>query len=123
MNLESFYTITTRTEPNENTLYVTIEIDSLHEVFKGHFPGHPVVPGVALLQISKELCETYTETPLVMKEASRVKFVNLVNPLQNNQLNFTLTFEAKEGLLKVKNSTTFVDQTPVMQCMLTFEKI
>lgn len=123
MNLKNFYTIQARKLIDKDTLSVTLQINKEHEVFTGHFPTHPVVPGVAMLQIIKELTEGHHNTALFMQSANRVKFLNLVNPFQKEQLVFQLTFQLEESALKVKNSTTFVDGTTVMQCSLVYKKL
>ena len=74
MNLNSFYTIIAQKLVDENTLSVTLHLNKAHEVFKGHFPNHPVVPGVAMLQIVKEISEAHYNATLFMQSASRVKF-------------------------------------------------
>ena len=36
---------------------VNIEMNPAHEIYNGHFPGMPVVPGVCLTQMVKETVE------------------------------------------------------------------
>ncbi|MBQ0740088.1 3-hydroxyacyl-ACP dehydratase, partial [Aquimarina celericrescens] len=56
MLLKDFYkTNTLITVGNIST--VTITINKNHKIFKGHFPGNPVTPGVCMIQIIKELAE------------------------------------------------------------------
>jgi len=38
-------------------LKAEIFINKEHEIFKGHFPNNPVMPGVCMIQIIKELTE------------------------------------------------------------------
>lgn len=123
MNLDNFYTIQARKLIDTETLSVTLQLNKEHEVFKGHFPNHPVLPGVAMVQIIKELTEAHHHISLFMQSANRVKFLNLVNPFQHEQLVFQLTFQQEESTLKVKNSTTFVDGAAVMQCSLVYKKL
>ena len=123
MNLDNFYTIKARKLVEENTLSVTLQLHQEHNVFKGHFPSHPVLPGVAMLQIIKNLSEAHFNTSLFMQSANRVKFLNLVNPFENDVLEFQLVFQQEEKTLKVKNSTTFVDGAMVMQCSLVFTEL
>ncbi|MAM28303.1 MAG: 3-hydroxyacyl-ACP dehydratase [Flavobacteriaceae bacterium] len=121
MDLKDFYTITNRQSPDANTLQVQLQLNANHKIFKGHFPDHPVLPGVAMLQIIKELSASHFKKSLFMKAAQRVKFINLVAPQQHNTLVFNLAFQQDKDLLKVKNSTTFVDETPVMNCTITYQ--
>lgn len=123
MNLDTLYTIQARKLVDENTLSVTLQLNEAHEVFKGHFPDHPVLPGVAMLQIVKEIAEEHCNATLFLQSANRVKFLNLVNPFQHERLVFQLTFQQEESTLKVKNSTTFVDGATVMQCSLEYKKL
>ena len=42
-----------------NAIEAIIELDEHHDIFKGHFPGQPVLPGVCMLQITKEILEIF----------------------------------------------------------------
>ncbi|MEP7278535.1 MAG: 3-hydroxyacyl-ACP dehydratase, partial [Bacteroidota bacterium] len=55
----SFYTIVSPVIEPEN-IRAILKINPDHAIFKGHFPGQPVVPGVCMMQIVKELMETGT---------------------------------------------------------------
>ena len=39
----------------DGAIKATLGINSDSEILKGHFPGHPVVPGACMLQITKEV--------------------------------------------------------------------
>ena len=123
MKLQNFYKIIAQKSVGEDKISVTLLLDESHEVYKGHFPNHPVLPGVAMLQIIKELSENHFSTSLLMQTANRVKFLQIVNPFENNKLVFELIFQQEENTLKVKNSTTFVDGATVMQCSLAYKKL
>ena len=49
-------------------------------VFKGHFPGQPVVPGVCMMYIVKDLLEQEFAAPILLQTASQVKFLQLITP-------------------------------------------
>jgi 3-hydroxyacyl-[acyl-carrier-protein] dehydratase len=51
-----------------------------HAIFKGHFPGQPVVPGVCMMEIVKELLEGVTGKPLMLRSSQNVKFLRLTTP-------------------------------------------
>ena len=56
---------------------VQIKIDNNHQIFKGHFPDNPVMPGVCLLQIMKEFTEDFAElSPKAYVEHILVKELN-----------------------------------------------
>ena len=58
----------------------TLVINVGHAIFGGHFPGHPVVPGVCMMEMVKELLEQQTDKDLWMRNAGNVKFLQLITP-------------------------------------------
>ena len=54
--LNSLYTIKRMLrEGDSNKLSAMIRLNPSHEIFKGHFPGNPILPGVCVVQILKEI--------------------------------------------------------------------
>ena len=60
-----------------------ISFDPEHYIFKGHFPGQPVVPGVCLIHIVKELASMVSGEKFQLKKGSNVKFIQLIDPQKN----------------------------------------
>ena len=79
MSLNKFYTIHD-TQGSDNKLSCRIEFNADHDIFKGHFPGHPVVPGVCMIEIVKELLQRTTGKDLTLRQAGNVKFLRLIVP-------------------------------------------
>jgi 3-hydroxyacyl-[acyl-carrier-protein] dehydratase len=48
-------------ETEEGNINALIEINAEHNIFEGHFPGQPVVPGVCQMQMIKEILEQVLE--------------------------------------------------------------
>ncbi len=108
MLLTDFYTIQKMESLEAGKYMAVIQLNKNHEVFKGHFPNNPVLPGVCTMQIIKELTETIVAKPLFLSRAINVKFMALINPEVNSVLRFELDIEtAENGEIKVKNSTFF----------------
>ncbi|MBR4492777.1 MAG: hypothetical protein IKO98_08980 [Bacteroidales bacterium] len=63
-------------EKSEDSSTYTLLISETSPLFKGHFPGNPVLPGVCILQIFKELVETDLafEQPIMYDEIKHCKF-------------------------------------------------
>ena len=110
MLLPHFYSLTNFNFDN-NQLKAVIELNAEHDVFKGHFPNNPVVPGVCMLQILKELVEKATETKLYIKECSNVKFMALINPEVHSELKIVIDMNAIDGGFKLKASAQYEETT------------
>ncbi|MCK0130971.1 3-hydroxyacyl-ACP dehydratase [Flavobacteriaceae bacterium F08102] len=87
----------------------TITVNKNHEVFTGHFPGNPVMPGVCMIQIIKELVEKGLEKTLFMPQSSNIKFMALINPEVNSVLNLHISLKYEDDLIKVRNITKMGD--------------
>jgi 3-hydroxyacyl-[acyl-carrier-protein] dehydratase len=111
MLLENFYKVVTLDKADNQKHNAVIRINPAHDVFKGHFPGNPVMPGVCMMQIIKELTEEITSRKLVMQSLSNVKFMALINPEVTPELRLELDIVADDELVKVKNTTMFNDTT------------
>ncbi|HOZ73836.1 MAG TPA: 3-hydroxyacyl-ACP dehydratase [Flavobacterium sp.] len=111
MLLKDFYKIMSL-DKNENQHQAIIVVNEKHEVFKGHFPGNPIMPGVCMMQIIKELTEQITGCQLVLQTLSNVKFMALINPDVTPELRLELDIiETEDGLVKVKNASYFNETT------------
>jgi 3-hydroxyacyl-[acyl-carrier-protein] dehydratase len=110
MLLEDFYKILSVESISDSQHRATILINEKHVVFKGHFPDNPIMPGVCMMQIIKELTEQITGDSLVMQKLIDVKFTALINPFITPELRLELDINTtEEGLVKVKNTSYFND--------------
>lgn len=105
--LTDFYTLESYEKAENGKFIATINLNKEHEIFKGHFPGNPVTPGVCMMQIVKELSEEFTGLKLFLKTASNVKFMAIINPFETPELKLQLDITQNEGEVKVKNTTSF----------------
>ena len=92
MLLASFYRVIERKNPAENFLIVAVEFEKDHAVFAGHFPEHPVVPGVFIIQLIHELIEDFLGKKIRLSSSRKIKFVSLVIPEKGNVLTFEISF-------------------------------
>lgn len=122
MLLEDFYTIVASKRTEGNSVEFTVDLHKEHPIFKGHFPNFPVTPGVAMLQMIKNSLETQLQHELILKSASKIKFLTLVNPNDDSILTFNVTYLLENDVVKVKNSTSLRDGRSVLKCNVTFVK-
>lgn len=96
-------------EKNDSGFAYSIQISDKHPIFKGHFPESPILPGVCILQIFKELSEDTSAdgTALQYSEIKQCKFQTpvLINGpriiqvnlnLQHNEESWALTASVKD---------------------------
>ena len=109
MLIKDFYKITNLTS-NETEINATIKLNPNHEVYKGHFPGQAVVPGVIQLQIVKEILENHLDKELFMGSVSQVKYLIPITPEEINELNISISYKNnEEGNIKTSVLVSFGD--------------
>lgn len=123
MLLKDFYTIN-RLDQHEGGQYIAeITLHKSHLIFKGHFPGNPVTPGVCMMQIIKELTEQILSKKLLMVKSSNVKFMALINPEIHADLKLEIDISTSdESEFKVKNVTYFED-TVALKLLSTYKVV
>lgn len=63
-----------------NVLSTTMAFHHDSPWFAGHFPDHPILPGIAQLSVVWDLIRRSTEEKLCVKEFKRVKFKQIIHP-------------------------------------------
>ncbi|MFP9115973.1 3-hydroxyacyl-ACP dehydratase [Flavobacterium sp. RHBU_3] len=122
MLLKDFYKINALTNTDGDKYVANININKDHDVFKGHFPGNPVTPGVCMLQIIKEITTQVVGKELTMISASNIKFMALINPEVNPDLRLELEIaQTEDNKVKVKNTTLF-DETVALKLSCIYSK-
>ena len=101
---DSFYTLNDL-NADDHSISAVLKLNPAHEIFKGHFPQQPVVPGVCLMQIIKEVLHETLKRDIQLKKAANLKFISPVDPGQNPVLNLTLNYQkTEENLIKVNGT-------------------
>ncbi len=123
MILENFYTIKSNqiSEDKINHIF-EIEVNNKHAIFKGHFPGNPVMPGVCMMQIIKEITESIVGKKLFMEKCSNVKFLEIINPDKTPELTLELLIVEMDSNVKVKNTTKFKN-TVALKLSAQYQKV
>lgn len=123
MVLKDFYKILSLENSSGSIYDAVILINDKHDVFKGHFPDNPIMPGVCMIQIIKELSETITQSNLTIQTLSNAKFMAIINPEVTPELHLELDITTTEdGLVKVKN-TTYFNETIAVKLSNVYRKI
>lgn len=101
-DLNSLYKIEPDGHLNPETMLFRVTFDPQHEVFKGHFPDQPVLPGVLIIRLIVQCASLATEKSLFLSKVIQCKFLNFVDPRINPALSLELTIYGKDGMTDVK---------------------
>lgn len=74
MNCE-LYTIIEKTD---NSVRIRLNPDS--EIFRAHFPGNPVTPGVCQVGIIEELAAEFSGKKLCLNDVKLLKYIDILHP-------------------------------------------
>jgi 3-hydroxymyristoyl/3-hydroxydecanoyl-(acyl carrier protein) dehydratase len=72
-----------------------IDIPEVHPCYAGHFPGHPILPGVLLLQRVMAFAQGQLASPLKYFSLVNVKFLAPVLPGAKLSVNLSATHTAE----------------------------
>lgn len=102
-------------EEREDALCCRTSLNAEHEVYKAHFPGNPVTPGVCLLQMAEEILENQYGRNLKLDTAVNIRFKSKITPSDSPIFDFSkVTFdehEAKARLVVRDETTQFVSMS------------
>lgn len=88
----------------ETEINALLVLNESHEIFKGHFPGQPVVPGVCMMQSVKELVERHVKQKLTLVEADNIKFLSVIDPRENKEIQAKISYVKNDSQLSVNAS-------------------
>lgn len=102
MLIKDYYTIenVVKLEDGSTRFHIALRADSA--VYKGHFPGQPVSPGVCNIQLIKECAEYVAGKPLLMNNLQQCLLTTLITPLEHPTIEVRLLLEEKEMGYKLK---------------------
>jgi 3-hydroxyacyl-[acyl-carrier-protein] dehydratase len=84
--MTTLFTISNLSVTGQNFI-AKITFNPAHLVFEGHFPGKPIVPGVVMVEIAAALITKVTGKDLQVKEASVIKFLQVIEPFAHPVVN------------------------------------
>lgn len=120
MLLNDFFTITNNVS-SATEIWAELVIDADHKIFEGHFPNQPVVPGVCMMQMIKEIVEHITGKQTNLLQAADMKFLAVINPRENNLINASIKYTADEnGGIQIVASL-FKDELVHFKCKALLE--
>ncbi len=116
----TLYTIEKISQEGENKYTVAVTIDPEHEIFKGHFPNQPILPGVCMMEMSREILMHIRQSPISLDNARNIKFLKIVNPREDPSLRFEFENLEKDGFLQTNVTSYLTDGTPNFKLKATY---
>jgi 3-hydroxymyristoyl/3-hydroxydecanoyl-(acyl carrier protein) dehydratase len=94
---------------------VALPFSPEHPVFQGHFPGHPIVPGVLLLDWAQGAMEAQLACPLTC--LAEAKFHSPATPADRLELEFetrssAVRFEIRSATRKIASGRFALPESP-----------
>jgi 3-hydroxyacyl-[acyl-carrier-protein] dehydratase len=96
MLLNDFFNINDKVT-SETEIWAELLINSDHKIFGGHFPNRPVVPGVCMMQMIKEILESVIGKETNLTQAADMKFLAVINPQENNLIHASIKYATAES--------------------------
>ena len=98
MRLENNYFKLLHTQRQDDAM-VTFHVALLPDcdVYRGHFPGNPVCPGVCCMQMIRECAETFLGKSLHQPTVSQCRFVTLMTPAACPEVDIKMEILAATG--------------------------
>lgn len=92
-------------------------------IYKSHFPGHPITPGVCIVQTVQELLQSLLHRRLTLVQAKNVKYLAIISPEETTELTvtFSLIEEQPDGSLKLQAQVAS-GETLCTKLSLTFKE-
>ena len=118
---DNLYTILSQQEEEGHPAFC-VRIHPEWPIYNAHFPGHPITPGVCIVQMVQELLQTFLHRELCLRKAKNVKYLAIISPEEVSDL--TITFlkieKQPDGSLKVQAQVSG-SETLYTKLSVTFE--
>jgi 3-hydroxyacyl-[acyl-carrier-protein] dehydratase len=93
---------------NDHRIRATFLFEKSLELFKGHFPGNPILPGIFQIEMVKYILEKSLHTTLCLQSVKKTKFSNLIHPDTIVKVEITInrvekTFVDVKAIVRIKN--------------------
>ncbi len=77
---EYWYTLIDLDKKSDNSINATIQVREGSLWFRGHFPGNPILPGIAQLSMVFDLIQQSSDQKRKIKKINKTKFRKPVKP-------------------------------------------
>ncbi len=119
--LNDFYSILHQ-ESAAGSVKANVSINKSHKIFDGHFPGLPVVPGVCMVQMVREILEVSVKKTLKIETADNIKFLSVIDPRQHGEVSARIDYTEADNVFSI-NATLFAEQLIFLKLRATLKAV
>jgi 3-hydroxyacyl-[acyl-carrier-protein] dehydratase len=111
--LNNLYTIQSLSE-KDNQIQTTINLLEDHAIFKGHFPGQPVLPGVCMMEMIAEITGEHLNKSFRISGGPLIKFIRMIDPQINPLILLEINYSIS-GVSIITNGKIFSGSNTFMK--------
>jgi len=104
--IPNLYKIISISASGEDSVSFEVQLNRKCEIFDGHFPGQPVLPGVCTLEIIKDCISNIRGNKVILSGISQCKFTGMVDPGIENLLKIDI--DIKPGIKDLTGSVNAI---------------
>lgn len=93
---DQLYSINGKQASDGGTVF-SISLNPECFIYKAHFPGNPITPGVCIVQTACELLGELAGRKLEIAEAKDIRFLNILSPVNNKDVDFCFSAVVQDG--------------------------
>ena len=97
MRLTDGFFIIESTHDTEGGFEAVLRTNPEHLIYKAHFPGSPITPGVCVIQAAGELLEQKLGHKLFLKTVKNVKFLSVIIPEEGKKIRYSFSNIIEDG--------------------------
>lgn len=120
--LNSFFHIQSRSDEGGAPTFDVV-LDPTHAIFRAHFPGNPIVPGVCQVQMTRELLETVLGEHLALVRAKNIKYLTVMTPTQQTAYSIAFRKITTEGDSRSITADITAGGVTYTKLSLTFQRV
>ncbi len=103
MRLTDDFFIVESTNDTDNGFEAVLRTNPEHPIYKAHFPGSPITPGVCVIQTAGELLENKLGRKLYLQSIKNVKFLMVIIPEEGKKIRYSFSnIVEEEGCVRTQ---------------------
>jgi 3-hydroxyacyl-[acyl-carrier-protein] dehydratase len=96
---------------SENTIQASVLLKADHAIFKGHFPGQPVLPGVCMMEMISEITGEYFNKDFRISGSPITKFLRMIDPKKNPLIHLEIKYQIRDEAVTLNGRIFFEAET------------